>query len=46
MQLRHIFYARKQESCLTHDQLAEASGISRTTLLNVASGKYNGDLKT
>lgn len=28
------------------EQLAERSGISRQTLLNISSGKYNGDLRT
>ena len=31
---------------MTFDQLAEHSGISRQTLLNISSGKYNGDLRT
>jgi len=31
---------------LTYEQLAEKSGLSRQTLLNIASGKYNGDLRT
>lgn len=31
---------------MTYDQLAEASGLSRRTLLNIASGTYVGDLET
>ncbi len=31
---------------MTYEQLAELSGISRQTLLNISSGKYNGDLRT
>lgn len=31
---------------MTFDQLSEVSGISRQTLLNISSGKYNGDLRT
>ncbi|MCS3442215.1 putative transcriptional regulator [Microbacterium phyllosphaerae] len=31
---------------MTFEQLAEASGISRQTQLNISSGKYNGDMRT
>jgi putative transcriptional regulator len=31
---------------LTIEQLAEASGVSRQTILNLGSGKHHGDLKT
>lgn len=31
---------------MTIDALAEASGVSRQTILNLGSGKYYGDLKT
>lgn len=31
---------------MTYDDLAEASGISRRTLLHISSGKYVGDLRT
>jgi putative transcriptional regulator len=45
-QLRAILNARRHEAGLTFEQLAEVAGISRQTLLNISSGKYNGDLKT
>ncbi|MFT3877714.1 MAG: helix-turn-helix transcriptional regulator [Propioniciclava sp.] len=44
--LRWIFNRRRAEAGLTYEQLAELSGVSRQTLLNLASGKYNGDLQT
>lgn len=44
--LRDIFNKRRHEAGFTFDQLAERSGISRQTLLNISSGKYNGDLRT
>jgi putative transcriptional regulator len=44
--LRVIFNRHRHASGLTFDQLAEASGISRQTLLNLSSGKYHGDLRT
>jgi len=45
-QLRLIFNRYRYESGLTFERLAEASGISRQTLLNLSSGKYRGDLGT
>jgi len=45
-QLRLIFNRRRYESGLTFERLAEVSGISRQTLLNLASGKYHGDVRT
>ena len=45
-QLRLIFNKRRYESGLTFERLAEASGVSRQTLLNLSSGKYHGDLRT
>jgi len=45
-QLRLIFNRYRYESGLTYERLAEVSGISRQTLLNIASGKYRGDLGT
>lgn len=45
-QLRLIFNKRRYESGMTFEGLAEASGISRQTLLNLSSGKYYGDLRT
>lgn len=45
-QLRLIFNRYRAESGLTYEALAERSGVSRQTLLNIASGKYHGDLRT
>ncbi|MEV7768138.1 helix-turn-helix domain-containing protein [Microbacterium sp. NPDC086615] len=45
-QLRVIFNRYREQSGMTFEQLAEHSGISRQTLLNISSGKYNGDLRT
>ena len=45
-QLRVIFNRYREQSGMTFEQLAECSGISRQTLLNISSGKYNGDLRT
>ena len=44
--LRLIFNRYRYESGLTYEGLAEASGVSRQTLLNLSSGKYRGDLGT
>lgn len=44
--LRHTFNAQRERSGMTYDDLAEASGISRRTLLHISSGKYVGDLRT
>lgn len=45
-QLRAIFVRQRDAAGLTYEELAELSGLSRQTLLNLASGKYNGDLRT
>ena len=45
-QLRLIFNRCRYESGLTYDRLAEESGVSRQTLLNLNSGKYRGDIGT
>lgn len=45
-QLRVIFVQRRDASGLTYEELAEHSGVSRATLLNIAAGKYRGDLRT
>lgn len=37
---------RRHAAGFTFEQLAEVSGVSRQTLLNISSGKYNGDLRT
>ena len=44
--LRAMFNRRREEAGPTFDQLAEVSGVSRQTLLNVSSGRYHGDLRT
>lgn len=44
--LRTVLNERRHAAGFTFEQLAEASGISRQTLLNISSGKYNGDLRT
>ncbi|MDO5619749.1 helix-turn-helix transcriptional regulator [Kocuria sp.] len=44
--LRHVFNDYRARSNMTYDDLAEATGISRRTLLNISSGTYNGDLRT
>lgn len=44
--LRGIVNQRRAEARLTFEELSELSGISRQTLLNLSSGKYNGDLRT
>ncbi|WP_235558920.1 helix-turn-helix transcriptional regulator [Microbacterium sp. Leaf161] len=44
--LRAVLNERRHAAGFTFEQLAEASGISRQTLLNISSGKYNGDLRT
>lgn len=45
-QLRVIFARRRAESGLTFEELAERSGLSRQTLLNVSAGRYQGNLRT
>lgn len=44
--MRLVFNDFRGRSGLTYDELAEASGISRRTLLHISSGKYVGDLRT
>lgn len=45
-QLRVIFNRRRHDAGMTFEQLADASGISRQTLLNLSSGKYHGEIRT
>ena len=45
-QLRLIFNRRRYESGLTFEGLADVSGISRQTLLNLSSGRFHGDIRT
>lgn len=41
-----IFRARRALSGMSYDDLAVQSGISRRTLINIATAKYKGDLRT
>ncbi|MGW9111692.1 helix-turn-helix transcriptional regulator [Microbacterium sp. NPDC055683] len=45
-QLRGIFNDHRHRSGLTYEQLSEQAGISRQTLLNLAAGRFHGDLRT
>ncbi len=45
-QLKVIIGRARVREGLTIEQLSEASGVSRQTILNLGSGKYFGDLKT
>lgn len=45
-QLAAAFKTHKANSGMTYDQLAEATGLSRQTLLNIAAGRTYGDLRT
>lgn len=44
--LRGIIYRRRTDAGLTFEELAELSGLSRQTLLNISAGRYHGDLRT
>lgn len=44
--LAHAFKVHKANSGMTYDQLAEATGLARQTLLNLAAGRTYGDLRT
>lgn len=44
--LRAVFVAQRAARGWTYEELAERSGVSRQTLLNIASGKYVGDVRT
>lgn len=45
-QLRVILNVARHDANMTFDMLVERSGVSRNTLLNISSGKFNGDLRT
>jgi len=45
-QLRVAFNRARYAANLTFDQLAELSGVSRQTLINLSQGRHYGDLKT
>lgn len=44
--LQRIFTERRAVSGLSFDQLANKTGLTRGTLINVAKGRYRGDLRT
>lgn len=44
--LAHAFKVHKANSGMTYDELAEATGLARQTLLNLAAGRTYGDLRT
>lgn len=44
--LRQAFTDLRKRSGMTYDELAEATGLSRRTLLNIGAGTYHGDLRT
>lgn len=45
-QLRLILNRHREASGMTFEQLAERSGLSRQTLLNISAGRNYGDLRT
>ncbi|WP_275703187.1 helix-turn-helix transcriptional regulator [Tessaracoccus caeni] len=45
-QLRFIIGKARVDAGMTIEQLSEASGVSRQTILNLGSGKHYGDLKS
>lgn len=45
-QLKVIVGRARVQAGMTIEQLSEASGVSRQTILNLGSGKHHGDLKT
>ena len=44
--VREVFVRERATRQQTFESLAEETGLSRQTLLNISSGKYNGDLRT
>ncbi len=44
--LREVFNAHRAASGLTFEQLAEASGVSRQTLLRLSAGQARGEVVT
>lgn len=45
-QLRVAFNTARHKASFTFDQLAERSGVSRQTLINLSQGRHYGDLRT
>ncbi|WP_392507838.1 hypothetical protein ACF3NT_13625 [Naumannella halotolerans] len=44
--LREVFNRLRHQSGQSYDDLAEASGLSRRTLINIGTGTTHGDLRT
>lgn len=44
--LQGIFKDRRARSGLSYDQLANRSGLTRGTLINLGTGRFRGDLRT
>lgn len=44
--LRQAFTELRAASGMTYDELSDATGLSRRTLLNIGAGTYHGDLRT
>lgn len=44
--LAQAFKDERAKSGMTFDELAEASGLARQTLLNLSAGRVRGDLRT
>ncbi len=44
--VRDVFVAAKAESGMSYDALAASTGLARQTLVNIASGRFRGDLRT
>ena len=44
--LREVFNRLRDESGQSYDDLAQASGLSRRTLINIGTGATQGDLRT
>lgn len=44
--LRQAFTNLRRDVGMTYDELAESTGLSRRTLLNLGAGNYHGDLRT
>lgn len=44
--LRQAFTNLRHDAGMTYDELAEVTGLSRRTLLNIGAGTYHGDLRT
>lgn len=44
--LRHAFDKARVESGLTYDELADRTGLARRTLLDIATGRSVGTLRT